>query len=355
MAFTSITAETPWNSLALAQEVYQACLHRVGAAYAAEKTQWNGQIPLLSAPSTSTPVYTFIRGAQRTILKYMTTFCPPSAPLTADSEIGINTYHGQSFAEETGLTGKDVYNNFQFWRRVPEGATPPTHAQWADYDWEGYSYGLIQQKDVAGPWLWADIIAALVKMTRVLAHSPWSSAATAEYRYESTTATAASPPPYAALPGNITLPVVASAGNTPLMVLMSRSDVGGSSARLDIELRIREAEYYVADGVSVTNKMVISPRYSPSDWPGSIFGVSASEMGKTIARDPLSTRTEDGRHYFRCGLVDPSALIGVSRESVLDAVIPPFPDGAHAPGVYFTTGYAYLVSDYVFPDGPPAS
>lgn len=351
MAFTSITAETPWNSLALAQEVYQACLHRVGAAYAATKTQWNGQIPLLVAPSTSTPVYTFIRGAQRTILNYMTAFSPPSIALTADSEITIPSYGGPSFAEETGLTGKDVYNNYAFWRRVPEGATPPTHAQWADYDWDGYSYGPIQQKDVAGPWLWADIMAALSKMTRTVP-SPYSSSDTAEYRYESTAATAPSPPPYAALPGNITLPVVASTGATPLTVLMSRILRGGSSAYLEIELRIREAEYYVADSVSVTNQMVVCPRYGASDFPGSIFGLSVDDMGKTISRAPLSTREADGRHYFRCGLVDPSTLIGVSRESVLDAVLPSFPTES---SVYMTTGFAYLVSDYVFPDGPPAT
>lgn len=352
MAFTPITAETPWNSLALAQEVYQASLHRCGAAYAARKSQWDGQIPLWGAPSTSTPVFTFIRKAQQFILTYMTAFSPPSAPLTADSEIAINTYHAQSFAEETGLTGKDVYNNFAFWRRVPEGATPPTHAQWADYDWNGYSYGGIQQKDVAGPWLWADIMAALVKMTRTLSSGPYSPSNTVEYRYESTTATESSPPPYAALPGNITLPVVTSAGVNPLMVSMYRNLGGGSSTGLEIELRIREAEYYVADGVSVTNKMVVSPRYGAGDYPGSIFGLSVADMGKTISRAPLSTREADGRHYFRCGLVDPSTLIGVSRESVLDAVLPSFPAQS---SVYTTTGYAYLVSDYVFPDGPPAA
>ena len=195
-------------------------------------------------------------------------------------------------------------------------------------------------------------MAALVKMTRVQASSPYSSTNTVEYRYEYTTATASSPPPYATLPGNITLPVVASAGVKPLMVSMYRNWAGGSSTGLEIELRIREAEYYVADGVSVTNKMVVCPRYDAGDWPGSIFGVSASEMGKTIARDPLSTREADGRYYFRCGLVDPSALIGVSRESVLNAVLSPFPANT---SVYFTTSYAYLVSDYVFPDGPPAA
>ena len=352
MAFTSITAETPWNSLALAQEVYQACLHRCGAAYATTKTAWDGRIPLWDEPSTSTPVFTFIRKAQQFILAHMTAFSPPSIALTADSEIVISPYGSSSFAEETGLDGKDAYNNFAFWRRVPEGATPPTHAQWADYDWEGYSYGPIQQKDVAGPWLWADIMAALVKMTRTVAHSPYSSSNTVEYRYEKTSASRDSTPPYAALTGNIILPVVPVSGVKPLEVEMYRNPWAGSSTGLRIELRLREAEYYVAPGVSVTNKMVVSPRYDSSDWPGSIFGVSASEMGKTIARDPLSTRTADGRHYFRCGLVDPSALIGVSRESVLDAVIPWSTDSV---AVFFTTGFAYLVSDYVFPDGPPAA
>ena len=348
MAFTVITAETPWNSLALAQEVHQACLHRCGAAYAATNTEFSGQIPLWDEPSTSTPVFTFIRKAQQFILAHMTAFTPPSASLTADSEIAINTYDGPSFAEETGLTGKDVYNNFAFWRRVPEGATPPTHAQWADYDWEGYSYGPIQQKDVAGPWLWADIMAALVKMTRALSNSPFSSSDTAEYRYEETSASNASSPPYAALSGNIILPVVAVSGSRPLAVTMYRNPSAGSSAGLRIDLRLREAEYYVASGVGVTNKMVVCPR---DDYPGSIFGVSASEMGKTIARDPLATRTADGRHYFRASLVDPQSLIGISRESVLDAVIP-WPTGGV---VYMTTGYAYLISDYVFPDGPPAA
>ena len=350
MAFTSITAETPWNSLALAQEVHQACLHRCGAAYATTKTQWDGQIPLWDAPSTSTPVFAFIRLAQQFVQTYMTAFSPPSVALTADSEITILSYSGATFAAETGLTRLNASGNPVFWRRIPEGATPPTHAQWADYDWEGYSSGPIQQRDVAGPWLWADIMAALVKMTRALAYSPYSSNGTAEYRYESTTATA-SPPPYAALPGNITLPVVTSAGTKPLTVYMLRSAAGGSTASLEIELRIRESEYYVADGVSVTNKMVVCPRYDAGDYPGSIFGLSVDDMGKTIARAPLSTREADGRHYFRCGLVNPSTLIGVSRESALNAVLPAFPTGG---GILFETGYAYLVSDYLFTDGPAA-
>lgn len=348
MAFTSITAETPWNSLALAQEVHQACLHRCGAAYATTKTQWDGQIPLWDAPSTSTPVFTFIRKAQQFVHTYMTAFSPPSVALTADSEITILSYSGATFAAETGLTRLNASGTPVFWRRIPEGATPPTHAQWADYDWEGYSSGPIQQKDVAGPWLWADIMAALVKMTRAVSNSPFSSSDTAEYRYEETSASNASSPPYAALSGNIILPVVAVSGSRPLAVTMYRNPSAGSSAGLRIDLRLREAEYYVASGVGVTNKMVVCPR---DDYPGSIFGVSASEMGKTIARDPLATRTADGRHYFRASLVDPQLLIGISRESVLDAVIP-WPNGGV---VYMTTGYAYLISDYVFPDGPPAA
>lgn len=351
MAFTTITAETPWNSLALAQEVYQACLHRYGAACAVLHRAFSGQILGLDEPSTSTPVFTFIRNVQQFISTHMGVFSPPSAPLTADSEIAISGYSGSSFAEETGLTRLSPSGNPVYWRRIPEGATPPTHAQWSDYDWEGYSSGPIQQKDVAGPWLWADIMAALSKMTRTVP-SPYSSSDTAEYRYESTAATAPSPPPYAALPGNITLPVVASTGATPLTVFMSRILRGGSSAYLEIELRIREAEYYVADSVSVTNQMVVCPRYGASDFPGSIFGLSVDDMGKTISRAPLSTREADGRHYFRCGLVDPSTLIGVSRESVLNAVLPSFPTES---SVYMTTGFAYLVSDYVFPDGPPAT
>ena len=93
----------------------------------------------------------------------------------------------------------------------------------------------------------------------------------------------------------------------------------GHDAEMTIRLGIIEKEYYNADGVSASNKLVVLPS---GDFPGAVFALTAADMGKTVVRDPLSTREEDGRHYFRAAFCDPASLIDVSRESIISAVVP---------------------------------
>jgi hypothetical protein len=340
MAFTTITAETHWNSLALAQEVYQACLHRVGALRAGFSDPNYDPIPEWAEPDTSTRVFDFIKNAQMFVNRVYSWFYDPSEELHGSASPDLTPLDIYKGDPETGKP--DDTSPF---RRVPEGTLPPTHAQWADYDWEGYSYGAIQQKDVAGPWLWADLFSVIGKLTRI-ADSGSYTAAVEKREDHSFGQQSASPPPYAALSGSVVLPLVTT--YCPFFeVFMRRIEFGGTTAEMTIQMLIVEKEYYSAADVTATNKLVVFPQ---GGYPGAAFGFAAADMGKTATRDPLSTREENGRHYFRAAFCDPASLIGASRESIISAVVPW--GGIGGINSLFTNSSArYMVTDYVFPDG----
>lgn len=313
-------------------------MHRRGALRAKLSTPDYDPVPGWAEPDTETPVFTFIKNAQTFINKVYGSFYEPDEELAGRASTTltpINLYKGDP---ETGKP--DDTSPF---RRVPEGTLPPPHDQWEAQDWTGYSRGVIQPNDAAGPWLWADLFAALGKLTRIADGGSYT--ARVEYREDyDYSGELVPPPPYATLSGTVALPIKAGGYFSFFEVTMKRWEYGTTDAEMTIRLGIIEKEYYNADGVSASNKLVVLPS---GDFPGAVFALTAADMGKTVVRDPLSTREEDGRHYFRAAFCDPASLIDVSRESIISAVVP-------WGGI--TTRYTYsdaqhMVTDYAFPDG----
>jgi len=160
MAFPTITADTELNDLALARHMANSVNKRLSAI------QQGLAYPALV--STGTNLKTFISAAQDALAGAIAIstsarlgFADPA--LTLAGRTSLPSVWGQTnILAAAGLTASGV------WRRIPEGTAPPTAAEWENYHWSGYQYGKIQQRDIAGPWLWADLISLLAKLTRTV-------------------------------------------------------------------------------------------------------------------------------------------------------------------------------------------
>lgn len=340
MAFTTITAETPWNSLALAQEVYQAYAHRI-AALRVRKTIADDYV---SEPTTDTEVFTFIQELQTFIKTEAAVFYDPDYVLAGsapNSYIANLAFYGTAFGTSTGLSASER------WRRIPEGATPPTHAQWDDYDWDGYSYGAIQQKDVAGPWLWADIIAALEKLTRI--HMLEDSSQSESYTdYEQSPTIEG----YSHLSGNISWAGTGAPGGS--FVELRRHNYSGVPQRTYSRFTLTDTKwvvpFYAADGVT-SEKLAVYDCYG-DPITSLVAEVTSSMSGQRLVFSEKSTFTSDGKSYFTAYILDKAGLTGDSREGYVAAegVAWPTEYGSNYLSLRFEYPRFYL--DYTFPDGP---
>ena len=342
MAFASCTAETPWNSLALAQEVYQAYAHRIAAL----RVRYTIADDYVSEPTTDTKVFTFIQELQTFIVNEAAKFYDPDYVLAGsapDSYISNLAFNGTAFGTATGLSAVGR------WRRIPEGTTPPTHAQWDDYDWDGYSYGAIQQKDVAGPWLWADIIAALEKLTRI--HMVDDSSQAEAYRdYEQSPTIQG----YSPLYGNISWGGTATHGTH--FFELRRHSTGSTPPFTYSRFTLEDTKYvipfYAADGVT-SEKLAVYDCYG-DPITSLVAEVTSSMSGQRVVFSEKSTFTSDGKSYFTAYILDKAGLTGDSREGYVTAegIAWPTEYGYNRLLLLFQPPNFYL--DYTFPDGPAA-
>ena len=342
MAFTSITAETPWNSLALAREVYQAYAHRIAAL----RVRYTIADDYVSEPTTDTKVFTFIQELQTFIKTEAAIFYDPDYVLAGsapNSYIANLAFYGTAFGTTTGLSAGER------WRRIPEGATPPTHAQWDDYDWDGYSYGAIQQKDVAGPWLWADIIAALKKLTRI--RMPYDSAQTEAYSdYEQSPTIEG----YSPLHGNISWGDSAFSGSQ--FFELRRHSNGAVPPLTYSRFTLADTKYvipfYAADGVT-SEKLAVYNCYG-DPITSLVAEVTSSMSGQRVVFSEKGTFTSDGKSYFTAYILDKAGLTGNSREGYMAAEGIAWPTAYGANRLYLRFEPASFYLDYTFPDGPAA-
>lgn len=148
MAWTTVDANTSWQELAIAQEIVTAYNKRAAAC----------GVATISASEDMT-VFDFIYTVQ-TGIAYMTSYWTnPDATYTG-STFPHDAFQENELMQFAGLPGDGVYPG---WRRLPEGGTLPVG--WDVYiNWD--TFGVIQSKDVAGPWLFVDLQLALSVMTR---------------------------------------------------------------------------------------------------------------------------------------------------------------------------------------------
>lgn len=150
MAFTSITTDTSWQSLSIAQEIR--------TAYNKRRTACG--LSLMDEPTSSVSVYSFILDIQTGIEVMSTRFSNPTATLAGQTALPVNYASLAAFMNAAGLTASG------YWRRIAVDNTQPE--TWTTYGASGWLYGKIQSKDLAGPWLFKDIMTALTHMTRMI-------------------------------------------------------------------------------------------------------------------------------------------------------------------------------------------
>lgn len=158
MGWTSITANTSWQDLTVAQQVVTAFNARVATMTAAEKTATGVDTLYSGGLDGDDTVFDVVYALQDGIEKLHTLFADPAGTLTGSTSYPANYASAQALLTAAGLdeTGG--------WRRIAEGGTQP--ASWTTYDAAGWSYGKITDKDLAGPWLWIDLQKALDAMKR---------------------------------------------------------------------------------------------------------------------------------------------------------------------------------------------
>lgn len=148
MSWSTIDADTSWQSLTIAQEIATAYNKRADACGVAH----------ITADSAVT-VFDFILAAQTGIETMAVSFGSPSDALTGRTTLPANWGTVAAMMTAAGLTATG------YWRRIAEGGSCPV--PWTNYTASGWSYGKITDKDLAGPWLFKDLQVALTVLTRI--------------------------------------------------------------------------------------------------------------------------------------------------------------------------------------------
>ncbi len=154
MSWTAIDANTSWQSLAIAQEIATAYNKRVAV--------YNAFYPAAIqpiAPNGDMTVHDFIHTVQLGLILMSSRWSDPSvtlSPTLAGVPWGYPTEADFFTAAGLGYSG--------YFRRIPHDQSAP--ADWTIYADAGWNYGLISDKDLAGPWLFKDLETALDHMTR---------------------------------------------------------------------------------------------------------------------------------------------------------------------------------------------
>jgi hypothetical protein len=152
MAFTAIDGDTSWQDLDIAEELTTSYNRRRALC----------GLSTVSAPTEASQVYAFVAALQVGIEQMANNL------VFLDNTSSLSGYEGQSaypnkMSLSTAMTAAGLIAN-GYWRRIANGGTQP--AAWTNYAASGWSYGQIQDKDLAGPWLFKDLQLAMSALTR---------------------------------------------------------------------------------------------------------------------------------------------------------------------------------------------
>lgn len=340
MAFEVITSDTKINSLRIAKQLYVAYAHRMAAL----RIRYSIASEYVTAPDTDTNLFTFIDGLQKFVIAQAARFYNPDLTLDGAAAYPADlTFSNSTFATVTGLSETGRF------RRVPDGTNPPSLANWANYDDTVYSYGAITLLDVAGPWLWQDLISAFEKLTRIEYLD--DSAQREDYGdYESNAPAAGATHP---LTGNIDWAYGLS-GNK---VGMERGNFGTelnpyTYSAFELRGAKRYVKYYWVDGISSVKNCCYLIAAGSDVISSVIAEVTSSHIGKLVCIAPHSTFTDGGGDsWLSSALLVQSALTGTSRESLIVAEGLTYPAGNGVNEKLLTWRYPHFYVDYTFPDG----
>lgn len=148
MAFSTIDIDTSWQDLGIVTEIWTAYNKRAAAC----------GLSALSEPTEDTTCFDFIIACQAGIESMYSYWADPSVSLTGQASLPVVFSSLSEMMTAAGLTAEG------YWRRIALDGTAP--ATWTTYDAAGWSYGQITNGDLAGPWVFADLMSALSVMTR---------------------------------------------------------------------------------------------------------------------------------------------------------------------------------------------
>jgi len=327
MAFSTVTADTALNDLDLALEIAVAINKRCAVA----------RVTGITVPEVGTNFRPFIRAAQEKIQAVARSFSTPSATLAGQSSLPASWTLGAAMSA-SGLTASG------YWRRIPaSGSLPST---WSSYADAAYSYGLAEENDLIGPWLYADLMAALSKLTRHAGHP--SGSAVDYFAYEINHPTP-EPAPFE-LSGTVAVATYEGGGFDGAAAVIITKEITGSVHDvygLVSALRLRLPRRDIT-GATETRTMVYIPR---GDLPfSSITGLSAGDLGKTLTAAPTELLSGYAARWIwgSQSTINALSVLWSSLSSQLD-----WPSGyflARA-AVELSPADACLVTDYDMRDG----
>jgi len=149
MPFSSISADSSVQDLALAQEIVTAYNKRRVACGLAEYSVAEGD-----------DCYSFFHALQSGIESMITYFGDADAALAGQSALPTKYASTDAGMTDLGLTSAG------YWRRLPQDVQ--SSLGWQNYGESCYSYGKVQNGDIMGPWLWQDLMTALSGLTRMV-------------------------------------------------------------------------------------------------------------------------------------------------------------------------------------------
>lgn len=269
MAFSSITGDTSWQDLTIALQI------RV--AYNKRRTACG--LSTMSTPDQSVTVWDFVRACQDGIEEMATMWGDKDTAITSGETSLPNNFTsiGAMFTA-AGLTGSNG------WRRIAEGGSQPD--PWTDYGAAGWSYGKITDKDLAGPWLFQDLMTALQGLTRIIKDDYSVSHYASDYKHvEYTDETP--PTAHLTIDGSPSLTSTAGA-KAPQINCIKGKQYTGCEFVADIECwvdlsRVVCGTGAAVSGVSRTFTALSLVRYGASEFSAvSALGVSTND--RTVAK-----------------------------------------------------------------------
>jgi len=158
MAWTEVTINTTWQHYGVAKEIADAINRRYDVIYVDPD-------PDLYVAVDGVTVFDFVHTCQLKLEIMASIF------VFFDNTDPISDYIGQAsvpfaLSQAAIMTAAGLVET-GFWRRVPHNSNPP--AYWQDYTDAAYvdNYGRIQDKDMAGPWLFKDLQLVLSQLRRL--------------------------------------------------------------------------------------------------------------------------------------------------------------------------------------------
>jgi|GEM_PF-5617560 len=310
MAWATITTDTSWQSLAVAQQLAVA-FNRRATVVGADSIETRLGVAEIGE---GVRVYDFVRAMQVGIESIATSFSLASATLAGQASLPANFASVSAMMTAAGLTQSG------YWRRAAEGGAAPD--PWTPY--AGWSYGKMETGDLAGPWLFKDLQVALTAMTRVVV--PVASATFTSYaeKVEGAEYTEYPDLPSAELTGSVSMPPPTSTSSWEVFVSVTKERWFNSSLSMrfwQIGAFVRIARlrslYTPPFGVAnTTNFVVLIPSAAPSAF-SPVTGWSDASIGKTV----LLPTTDRGDGYANAWVPRNPSLI-TPTWSALSSILP---------------------------------